>query len=405
LAILNLTFLALFYHVSWPPAFVIQSVNTGDGNIVCPYTQSFSKALATFQSDHADTISSVGGYWEYVLNPQTSILANQTVSPSGETMRSALVFWKNASAFQCQTASQALIDFVKDFAAKNPSPVALGVTGTFPLFNDMQTSNKADMAHTDSIVLPIALALLGLLLRSYRHIFLATLNLGCAILLGFTVMLPVSRRVAVNPSAPSVMMSLGIAVCFDYTLFILHRFREERYAALKPKDDALFDTLCASGHVVCLSGATLCSTFLVLTAFPHNFLASVGMCCSVVIFTAILASMSLTPSFLLALECLSYFEPYPTPSSCCCYLTGTVEASAARSTPPSPMDAGGRRSLWFRIAYAVTARPLLVTCLGLAATAPFLWLLVNMSPTADSNLTYLQGSQSLYALKVCRFSH
>lgn len=139
----------------------------------------------------------------------------------------------------------------------------------------------------------------------------ALVNLICTILLAFGILMPITTVVDVNPFAPSILLSLGIAVCFDYSLFMLTRFKEERLANKRSKQDAVFNMLCNSGHVVLLSGFTLFVTFILLLIFPQNFLQSVGYTCAVVVLSAMIVNMSITPAMLLFFDCLSYFDPYP----------------------------------------------------------------------------------------------
>lgn len=80
-------------------------------------------------------------------------------------------------------------------------------------------------------------------------------------------------------------MFIGIAVCFDYSLFMLSRFREEMLENNKTRQSAVLACLEASGHVVCLSGATLFCTFIILLLLPQNFLMSVGYGCSTTLLT------------------------------------------------------------------------------------------------------------------------
>ena len=75
------------------------------------------------------------------------------------------------------------------------------------------------------IVLPVAIIILGTQVKSYRHMFVALVNLLCTLLLAFAWLVPISDSVAINPFVPSIMMSLGIAISFDYSLFMLTRFR------------------------------------------------------------------------------------------------------------------------------------------------------------------------------------
>ncbi len=80
------------------------------------------------------------------------------------------------------------------------------------------------------IVLPIAIIILGTQVKSYRHMFVALVNLLCTLLLAFAWLVPISDSVAINPFAPSIMMSLGIAISFDYSLFMLTRYRLDTHS-------------------------------------------------------------------------------------------------------------------------------------------------------------------------------
>jgi hypothetical protein len=114
------------------------------------------------------------------------------------------------------------------------------------------------------------------------------------------------------------MLSLGVAICFDYSLFMLNRYREEVVMLKHTHSHAVLMSLAASGHVVVLSGCILLFTFLLLITFPQVFLQSVGITCSTVVVTSMLTNMSLTPALLLACpHFFSKFELLPNVSKCC----------------------------------------------------------------------------------------
>ena len=116
------------------------------------------------------------------------------------------------------------------------------------------------------------------------------------------------------------MLSLGVAIGFDYSLFLLNRFREELIENKYTRDYGVYSMLAASGHVVALSGLILLFTFILLITFPQKFLQSVGISCSVVVFSALLSNLTLTPSLLLAYDCFMKFEALPTRQSLlCCF--------------------------------------------------------------------------------------
>lgn len=117
-----------------------------------------------------------------------------------------------------------LIDFAK---ARTNSDVEVYATGIGPLFTEAKLSIAHNYELIEMIVLPVAILILGLRVHSYRHMFVAFLCLVATLLYAFAILVPITDHVAINPFSPSIMMSLGIAISFDYSLFMLCRFREE----------------------------------------------------------------------------------------------------------------------------------------------------------------------------------
>ena len=156
------------------------------------------------------------------------------------------------------------------------------------------------------------------------------------------------------------------------------------------------------------------------------FLRSVGWGCAAVVSTAMLCSLTLTPSLLLALDCLSVFEPYPVrlvQRCCCCQRRAAAdtndvdgrsgdgdeapllpgdERDDSGGAPASKSDAavGGGRSCWLRVAWAVTGARAkwAVLAATVAIVGPFLGALSRLRPTSDDNLAFLLGSPSMDAL-------
>jgi hypothetical protein len=232
------------------------------------------------------------------------------------------VFFKNSANQDTITkVTGKLIDFA---ISQSNTNVYIACTGINALFYEMTQSTESSFLLIDATVIPVAVLILGANLRSYRHMLIAFCNLGCTLLLGFALLVPVANSFNINPFAPSIMLSLGVAICFDYSLFMLNRFREEIVVKKSNRKDAVLMCLYSAGHVVMLSGLILLFTFLLLVTFPQSFLQSVGIACSTVVFTALLANMTLTPALLLSFECFEFFEFFPSSQSFCCYISDAV---------------------------------------------------------------------------------
>ena len=367
--------------------------------------------------------------------------------------------------FTINFATGATINTIKDIVTKlqklasdqSYPGIAFGCTGLDALFNDLSTGAAVAFELIDAVVLPIALFILGCNLRSYRHVLVAIVSLGCTLLLALAILVPIANTVTINPFAPSILLTLGIAVCFDYSLFMLSRYREEIIVNLKSKDEAVFSCLLASGHVVILSGFTLFVTFALLIAFPQNFLTSVGIGCGTIICTAVLANMTVTPALLLTFDCLMKFDAYPSIPLCCkrlCCKSAPATDGTDSGTYPSKPDVESvtntegtvtacqspgesaivrfrtsnqnleidevhsvtkkhialrsPRLFWFHMAYFGAKRPYLTMLIAFAVTVPFAIQWSNLVSCAHTDLCFqcvkyillFHGSNSCYLLVV-----
>ena len=253
-----------------------------------------------------------------------------------------MVFTINFSTGATFNTIKDMVTKLQKLASDQSYPdIAFGCTGIDALFNDLSTGAAVAFELIDAIVLPIALFILGCNLRSYRHVLVAIVSLGCTLLLSLAILVPIANTVTINPFAPSILLTLGIAICFDYSLFMLSRYREEIIVNMKSRDEAVFSCLLASGHVIILSGFTLFVTFALLIAFPQNFLTSVGIGCGTIICTAVLANMTVTPALLLNFDCLTKFDAYPSIPLCCkrlcCKSTPATDGTDS-GTYPSKLD-------------------------------------------------------------------
>jgi hypothetical protein len=427
-----LAFQALYPQVSsWAPAVVVlRAAGSGaNGGIrTSEWARNASAALYAFAMKHPDDVAYVSGYFELMSQPGLELLALQSLSPDNLTSQVTIGFKKSTTLNKINHFVEDLIPFADRLS--NPH-VSVAATGLFPLFWQMSHATEESFATIDGVVIPVAMVILGFSVRSYRHIGIALVNLILALMLSFAILTPIAAGFDVNPFAPSIMLSLGVAVCFDYSLFLITRFREERLDAFKSREEATFETMLTAGHVVLLSGGTLTATFVILLFFDQNFLQSVGMSCGITTAASVITNLSATPAMLLAFDCLSFFDPLPSRNSCCCHVPredpsevalaakvaadAAVEASgekaralrarervarSAKGLAVGEARGGGAGAFYFRLPWVVSS-PIgrwAVMAFVVLLTVPFLVTVLQLTPTSDSYLIYLQGSSTLNAL-------
>lgn len=272
--------------------------------IISSTTHDISSDLDSAMSKY-DYVSSVSGYWENIGDPDLQLLAESSINSGNTTMLTTVSYGKSSTNKDITTNTKKLLEFTR---SKSTPEVFVGVTGLFALFQEMVEATTTNFELIDANVLPIGLIILGFNVNSYKHIFLALCNLLLSLLLSFAILNPISKAAPVDPFAPTIMMSLGVAIGFDYSLFLLNRFREERRDKAHSLDEAVLTMLISSGHVIAFSASILFLTFVILIIFPQPFLKSVGISCSVLVFSTAIVCLSLNPCFLLTFACFSDFQ-------------------------------------------------------------------------------------------------
>jgi len=162
-----------------------------------------------------------------------------------------------------------------------PKGYEVALTGEEAMYEDMHLGTEKDLIVIDSIVMPIALLIIALALRSFRLMLLPLISILLSMAISFFIMYLVSFFIAVFSFVPSVMMVLIIGMSIDYSLFLLSRFKEEM-----KKNTEFFDAvrkmLRYSGHTISMSAIILIFSFLGLIFFPVEFLVTIGIGAAVI---------------------------------------------------------------------------------------------------------------------------
>ena len=103
------------------------------------------------------------------------------------------------------------------------------------------------------------------------------------------------------------MMSCTIALSVDYSLFMLSRFREERFQG-KDIITSVEKMMQYAAHNVTVSGFTIFIAFLGLIFAPIELLASLGAGCSVAILLTMIINIIMTPTLILCFG--NYFATF-----------------------------------------------------------------------------------------------
>jgi RND superfamily putative drug exporter len=180
---------------------------------------------------------------------------------------------------------------------------------------------------------------------------------------------------------PNLVQLIGLGLAVDYSLLIVHRFRQELVDRERTVDDAIVATMASAGRTVLFSGIAVAIGLSVVLVIPVPFVRSLGFAGLVVPLVSVVAALTLQPSLL--------------------SLLGRHGVRRARlSRPGAKRD--GERGLWPRLARVVMRRPLVVLvgsfAVLVAAAVPTVWLQL----TPGSVVAIPQDIQSARALALLR---
>jgi uncharacterized membrane protein YdfJ with MMPL/SSD domain len=154
-----------------------------------------------------------------------------------------------------------------------------------------------DFGRAERLSLPVTLVILFLA-------FGALVAAGLPVVLAFSAVLAaigitdlVSQLLPAADATKSVILLVGMAVGVDYSLFYLRRVREERAAGLEPHQ-ALLRTAATSGQAVLISGATVLIAMAGMFFAGNGIFTSIALGTMVVVFVALVGSLSVLPALL-----------------------------------------------------------------------------------------------------------
>jgi RND superfamily putative drug exporter len=207
------------------------------------------------------------------------------------------------------------------------------------------------------LAIGILLAVFGALMAAVLPVVLALTafigSVGLADLL--------SHLIGMNNYANSVMLLMGLAVGVDYSLFYLSRERQER-AAGRDRASALQVAAATSGRSILISGLIVMTGLVGMLLSGMATFESLGLAAMVVVFVAMLGSVTVLPAVLSLLGDRVELGRIPLP--------GRRRRAAAAGGGPA-----GRGGAWDFMLRRVLARPVLFAVasaaimLGLAAPA------------------------------------
>ncbi|MGI8429597.1 MAG: MMPL family transporter [Solirubrobacteraceae bacterium] len=240
-----------------------------------------------------------------------------------------------------------------------------------------------DIGLAEGLAFPIILVLSLIFFRGLVAGLLPIFVGAITVLSTFLVLRLVNDVVGLSVFALNLVIALGLGLAIDYSLFIVSRYREEMVRH-GPGAQAIRRTLLTAGRTIIFSSLTVAAALASLLIFPQRFLYSMGLGGVLVTLIALLTALVALPALLVLLG--------PRVNA----LAPKRWQRAVKRTAEQE-----RSGFWYRLARAVTRRPLPIAVVSAAALIavglPFLGIKFTGTSANDlpANLTVRQVDDAL----------
>jgi uncharacterized membrane protein YdfJ with MMPL/SSD domain len=191
---------------------------------------------------------------------------------------------------------EGVVEAVED--ADGRQGFAVTITGEFTVDADFSTLSEEDLLNGElGFGLPAALIVLlivfGAVVAGLIPVLLAIVSIAVA--LGLTAL--VGQAFPLSVFATNMLTGMGLALGIDYSLFILSRYREERFHG-REKPEAIAAVGATASRAVLFSGIAFTLAMIGLLLVPSTIMRSLATGAIVVGLVSVAAALTLLPALL-----------------------------------------------------------------------------------------------------------
>src|SRR5436190_22651533 len=177
-----------------------------------------------------------------------------------------------------------------------PGPRPL-VTGQPAIQHDLDPVFAGDLRRGEAIAVPAALVVLVLVLGLSLAVLIPFVVAACTIAATLVVVYALAHELSMVSYVTNLVELIGLGLAIDYSLLVVHRFREE-VAQGATSDDAVVRTVATAGRAVVASGLAVAAGLGLLLLMPVPLLRSMGVGGLLIPLASIAAALSLQPALL-----------------------------------------------------------------------------------------------------------
>src|SRR5262245_1425487 len=180
----------------------------------------------------------------------------------------------------------------------NGGAFQVAVTGDHTVGNDFGEQSQRDLEHGELLIgLPAALIILllvfGAVVGALVPVFMAIISILVG--LGFVALL--STQFDLSVFIVNMLTGMGLALGIDYSLFVVSRYREERFVGA-PEDRAIAIAGATASRAVLFSGSTFVIALFGMLLVPTTIMRSLAAGAIIVGVVSVAAALTLLPAVL-----------------------------------------------------------------------------------------------------------
>ena len=169
--------------------------------------------------------------------------------------------------------------------------------GPITIEEDFSTTAEEDLAQGETFGVLVALVVLVLVFGALVAGLIPIVMGVASIVVAIGLVALVGMAVDFSFFVTNMITMMGLAVGIDYSLFIVSRYREERYKG-RAKIDAIGAAGSTASRAVFFSGVTVVLALIGMLLIPTTIFRSLGAGAIFVVVVAMLASLTLLPALL-----------------------------------------------------------------------------------------------------------
>jgi RND superfamily putative drug exporter len=232
-----------------------------------------------------------------LVDPLSHLAEAGLISADGRTALVPVQLKGNTDA-ELPKAAGGLIDFVTGLDL--PAGARAEVTGEWPVWSDFNQTNEEALHRAELLSGLPSVILLFLVFGTALAAGLPLLLAIAGIAFGFGALHLLGTITPLSVWAMNFSMMIGLAVGIDYSLFIVSRYREERWNGRSPID-AMGVTLSTAGFAVLLSALSVILSLAAVFLVPVMVFRSMALGMILSVAAVAVAALTLLPAVLVAM--------------------------------------------------------------------------------------------------------